>query len=84
MNSVVESQAQEHAYELEPDWHLIGESIEPIEPSVIFGDEHIEVGVKDSLGDESKVLILDSTLICSFLSDELYAERTPQILFDLA
>ena len=84
MHRVVESQGEEHADELEAYGHLEGVRVEPVESTLVLGQEHVEVRIEDGFGDQLEVLILDATLISPLLSNELYLHGTPQILFDLA
>ena len=51
MHWIVEGQAQEHANELEADGWLEGVGVEPVESALVFGEEHVQVGVEDSFGD---------------------------------
>ena len=83
MHSIVQRQTQQHTYELESDWHFVGVAVKPVEPTCIFGDEHVEVRVEYLFGNECKILIFDSSLVCTFLANKLYFKRTSQIGFDL-
>ena len=49
MDRVVKRQTQQHANKLESKRYLIRESIEPVESAVVFGEEHVEVGIEDGL-----------------------------------
>ena len=50
----------------------------------MFGQEHIKIGIKNLLGNQLKVLILNATLIRPFLPHKRYPQRWFQIAFDLA
>ena len=47
MNSVVKGETQKHTDELKSDWHFVGVPIEPVESTIVFGDEHVEIGIED-------------------------------------
>lgn len=82
MNRVVKRQSQQHSNELEPQWQLVRMPIEPVEAVVILWQEHIEVGVEDSLSNQGKVLVFDSSLVSSFLPNKGNPKWTFQTLLD--
>jgi len=84
VHSVIESQSEQHAHKLEPHWHFVGISVEPVESAAVFGDEHIEVRVEYLFGDQGEVLIFDSSLVGSFLPNKLNLQGTSQIGLHLA
>ena len=84
MHSIVKCQPEKHANELKSDWHFVGVAIEPVESAGVFGDEHVEIGVEYLFSEQCKILVFDSSLIGSFLSDKLNSEWTSQIGFNFA
>ncbi len=84
MNSVIKSQAQQHAYEFESNRHFVGKTVYPVESTVVFGNEHVQVRVEDGLCYQCKVFVFHSALVSSFLSNKLYSQRISQILLYLS
>ena len=58
--------------------------VEPVESALVFGEEHVEVGVEDGFGDKLEILVFDSSLIGSFLTNKRYFHGALQILFDFS
>lgn len=84
VDCVVDREAEQHAHELEPERDLEGEAVEPVEPASVLGEEHVEVGVEDGLGDQGEVLVPDPSLVGALLADELYLEGALEVALDLA
>jgi hypothetical protein len=82
VNGVVKRQSQQHSNEFEPQRQFVRMPIEPVEAVVVLRQEHIEVGVEDSLGNQRKIFIFDSSFISSLLSDERNPKWTFQALLD--
>ena len=74
VNWVVNGEAQQHSDKLESDWGLVWKSIEPVNSAIVFGQEHVQVRIEDSFGDELEILIFDSTFVTSFFSNERNSE----------
>ena len=70
MHRIVESQTQKHTYELETNGWLERVGVEPVESSLVFGEEHVQVGIEDGFGDKLEILVFDSSLISSFLTNK--------------
>jgi hypothetical protein len=81
---VVEREAEQDAYELEPEGHLVGEAVEPVEAGVVFGHEHVEVGVEDGFCYQGEIFIFNAALVGALLSDKLYSEGAFEVALGLA
>ncbi len=68
---IIKSQSQQHANKLKSQRHLIWKTVEPVVDTFVFWNEHVKVRIENRFSYQWKVLVFDSTFICSFLSDKL-------------